>query len=229
MYVSVKIVRMIAWPYNVYVPELFLVKGLNFRLMFPFELWINLLKFWSLSTKKAQDERIIEEIAYFLLSPLCCSNQMSTATSTLVDKEYKNEQGIRKFLQDPFRWNSFYVHEPCLSICCGLSKLLCFGNRICTESAIFCIPAQLGISKDKICGHCPCFNKSNISQLEATFDFISCCPVLRQTTASQWSNRSFLVWSLGCFFSGTRTMKVNKEETKHSVIINKQSLMDSDD
>ena len=26
--------------------------------------------------------------------------------------EYKNGKGIRKFLQDPFRWNVFSVHEP---------------------------------------------------------------------------------------------------------------------
>ena len=61
--------------------------------------------------------------------------------NTLFDKEYKNGQRIRKFLQNPFQWNVFSVHEPCRNfrIPC---PFLYSGNGICTESARFLYSAN---------------------------------------------------------------------------------------
>ncbi len=86
---------------------------------------------------------------------------------TLVDKEYKNGQGIRKFLQDPSRWNACSVHEPCRNFRIPCSFLYsqkrkckvsyCIAERtrnytdlqgIRTQSARFCIPCQLGRSQN---------------------------------------------------------------------------------
>ena len=58
-------------------------------------------------------------------------SQDECSSDTLVDKQYKNGQ-IRKFLQDPFRWNAFSVHKLCRNfrIPC---PFLYSGNGICTE------------------------------------------------------------------------------------------------
>ena len=58
---------------------------------------------------------------------------------SLVDKEYKNGQGIRKFLQDPFRWNvtrTLQEFPDSLSVFVFLETE---SARNCTELQDFCI------------------------------------------------------------------------------------------
>ena len=102
---------------------------------------------------------------------------------TLVDKECKNGQGKRRFLQDPFRWNAFSVHKFCRNFRIPCPFLYTYkhnlhGNRkilysiaeriknytelqgISTESGRFCIPCQLG-NKTKLISDSSCFSGSS--------------------------------------------------------------------